>query len=102
MSLVCTILALMAAAAPAPVQTHRSDGAVPAAVRQVLPKERRRAARIVRSTGALPARGAWRDRIEPVSGGARVAPADDGPAGGPEPLIVVRPARGLPPGVPQR
>jgi hypothetical protein len=59
------------------VTTHRSDGAIFPAVRQVPRTQRVRRVHVSGSRQALPARDGWRMTIEPPSGGGYVAPAGE-------------------------
>jgi hypothetical protein len=55
--------------------TYRSDGVVAPQVRVEVPREKPRKVRVTRSRDAMAPKGAYLDRIEPVGGGVRTAPA---------------------------
>jgi hypothetical protein len=92
--------------APREVSSVRSDGAVYQGVRQRPQRERARTSDIVTTRRLLGQPGQWRNAIEPVDGGNRVAPTDGrGDSTTTEPvfidaLVPVKPTRNRPPAQP--
>lgn len=92
--------------APREVSSVRSDGAIYQGMRQRPQRERTRTGDITTTLRLLDRPGQWRDQIEPVDGGNRVAPSDgrsDSTTSAPvfiDVLVPVKPTRNRPPAQP--